>query len=50
MQTGCEKYGRAEQKKVLSIDGLKVEFRSMGNTVYAVNGVSLEVKQGETRF
>lgn len=35
------------RKNVLKIDDLKVEFRSMGSTVYAVNGVSLEVAQGE---
>lgn len=35
------------KENVLKIENLKVEFRSMGNTVYAVNGVSLEVAQGE---
>ncbi|MEZ4863387.1 MAG: ABC transporter ATP-binding protein [Caldilineaceae bacterium] len=32
---------------LLEVDNLKIEFRIPGNTVYAVNGVSFRVNQGE---
>ncbi|MCC8181089.1 MAG: ABC transporter ATP-binding protein [Planctomycetes bacterium] len=37
----------AEQEVVLAVEDLQVQFRSRDETVYAVNGISFDVKRGE---
>jgi len=42
------KGGRKMNERLLSIQDLRVEYRTTEETVYAVNGINIEVNKGET--